>query len=51
MLDLAFKLYAALDKSKAGFLIGMALVGATDKTMFVLFAPIMIDAFGLKVTT
>lgn len=51
VLDLAVKIYAALAKSKAGFIVSMALIGATDKTMFVLFAPIMIDSFGLFVTS
>ena len=48
VLDLAVKLYATLDQSKAGFLIGMTLIGSTEKAMLIFFAPIMIDTFGLQ---
>lgn len=51
IVDLSVKLYASFTKSRANYIISMILIGSTDKTMLVLFAPVMIDAFGLEVAT
>lgn len=40
--DLAVKIFSCLSTSKVSFIISMILLGATDKTMLVLFAPILI---------
>lgn len=51
IVDFAVKIFASVSKSKTTYVISMILIGATDKTMLVLFAPIIIDAFGLQVAT
>lgn len=51
IVDLAVKIFASVTKSKVCYIISMILIGGTDKTMLVLFAPIIIDAFGLQVAT
>lgn len=51
ILDLLAKIFATLVTSKLGFVLAMVLLGSTDKTMLVVFAPIMIDCFGLKIAT
>ena len=49
--DMMAKIFATIVTSKSGFIAAMVLLGSTDKTMLVVFAPIMIDCFGLKVAT
>lgn len=49
ILDFAVKIYATLIRSRTGFIISSIALGSTDKTMLILFAPILIDCFGLKV--
>lgn len=49
--DLGFKIYSCITRSRAGFLVSMVLIGATDKTMLILFGPILIDCFGLGVAS
>jgi hypothetical protein len=51
IVDLIFKVYSSIHRTKAGFLISMILLGGTDKTMLVLFGPILINFFGLRVAT
>ena len=51
MIDLAVKIFACICRSKTGFVLSMIFIGGTDKTMLVLFAPILIDSFGLDVAT
>lgn len=51
VIDLIAKIFATIVTSKSGFVLAMILLGSTDKTMLVVFAPIMIDCFGLKVST
>lgn len=40
--DLAVKIFSCVSTSKVAFITSMTLLGATDKTMLVLFAPILI---------
>lgn len=47
--DVIVKLFTVLNKSKSGFLLSMAMLGSTEKTMLILFAPIMIDTLGFKI--
>lgn len=49
IVDFAAKIYATLSRSRVGFIISSIALGSTDKTMLILFAPILIDCFGLKV--
>lgn len=50
-LDLAVKIFSCFARTPITFIISMILIGGTDKTMLVLFAPILIDIFGLRVAT
>lgn len=50
-IDFASKIFACFVKSKAWYLISMVLIGATDKTILVLFGPILIDIYGLEAGT
>lgn len=49
--DLAVKIFACMSKSKLNFILSMILLGGTDKTMLILFAPVLIESYGLKVAT
>lgn len=49
ILDFAAKIFTSIYKSRTGFIVSSILLGATDKTMLILFAPILIDCFGLRV--
>lgn len=51
ILDLGAKVFASFARSPTAFVISMILIGGTDKTMLVLFAPILIDTFGLRAAT
>lgn len=51
IIDLTVKIFACIARSKTGFVLSMIFIGGTDKTMLVLFAPILIDSFGLRVAT
>lgn len=51
IIDFAVKIFSAFVKNRIWYLISMALIGATDKTMLVIFAPILIDIYGLKIAT
>jgi MFS family permease len=50
-IDLIFKIYSSIARSRAGFIIAMILLGSTDKTMLILFGPTLIDCYGLAVAT
>lgn len=49
ILDFAGKIFASISRSREGFIASSIFLGATDKTMLILFAPILIDCFGLRV--
>lgn len=51
IIDFAAKIFACFVKDRSWYLISMILIGSTDKTMLVLFGPILIDIYGLKVAT
>lgn len=51
IIDLAAKIFACLSRSKLNFILSMIFIGGTDKTMLILFAPILINTFGLRVAT
>lgn len=51
VLDFLAKIYCSLSRSKLSFILSMVSIGSTDKTMLVIFGPIIIDCFGLKVAT
>jgi MFS family permease len=51
ILDLGSKIFSSLVISRVGFIISMVLLGGTDKAMLILFAPTLIDCFGLRVAS
>lgn len=51
IVDILIKIYSSIHRTRAGFIISMILLGGTDKTMLVLFGPILINFFGLKVAS
>jgi MFS family permease len=51
IVDFFSKIFAAFVSNKVWYLISMVLIGATEKTMMVIFGPILVDTYGLKIAT
>jgi MFS family permease len=50
-LDFSAKLFTSFSSNKIWYLISMVFLGSTEKTLLVIFGPILVDVYGLKVAT
>jgi MFS family permease len=51
IVDFLVKIFTSFSENKVWYLISMVFLGSTEKTMLVLFGPILVDVFGLKIAT